>query len=47
VNEGWGYSLDDITSQVSFTFLARDIDPLDSLADLNTIQGNSPGGAIV
>jgi len=47
VNEGWGYSLDDISSQVSFTFLARDIDPLDSLADLNSIQSNTGGGAIV
>jgi hypothetical protein len=31
VNEGWGYTLDDLTSQAAFTFVARAITPLDSL----------------
>ena len=31
VNEGWGYTLDDLNSEVAFTFVARAITPLDSI----------------
>jgi hypothetical protein len=31
VNEGWGFTLDDMVSEVAFTFVARAIDPLDSI----------------
>lgn len=31
VNEGWGYTLDDLTSEVAFTYVARSISPLASL----------------
>lgn len=32
VNEGWGYTLDDLTSEVAFTYVARGITPLTSLS---------------
>ena len=31
VNEGFGYTLDDLSSEVAFTFVARDVTPLDNL----------------
>jgi len=31
VNEGWGYTLDDLNSEVAFTFVARAVTPLDSI----------------
>jgi hypothetical protein len=31
VNEGWGYTLDDLVSEVAFTYVARSITPLKSL----------------
>jgi hypothetical protein len=33
VNEGWGYTLDDLTSEVAFTYVARAITPLTSLTN--------------
>lgn len=33
VNEGWGYSLDDLTSEVAYTYVARFITPLTSLTN--------------
>jgi hypothetical protein len=33
VNEGWGYTLDDLTSEVAFTYVARSITPLASLTN--------------
>ena len=33
VNEGWGYSLDDLTSEVAYTYVARYITPLTSLTN--------------
>jgi hypothetical protein len=31
VNEGFGYTLDDLSSEVAFTFVARDVTPLDNV----------------
>jgi hypothetical protein len=33
VNEGWGYTLDDLTSEVAFTYVARSVTPLTSLTN--------------
>ena len=33
VNEGWGYTLDDLVSEVAFTYVARSITPLRSLTN--------------
>ncbi len=33
VNEGWGYTLDDLVSEVAFTYVARSISPLQSLTN--------------
>jgi len=33
VNEGWGYTLDDLTSEVAYTYVARHITPLTSLTN--------------
>ena len=35
VNEGWGYTLDDLNSEVAFTFVARAVTPLDSIMSDN------------
>jgi len=33
VNEGWGYTLDDLNPEAAFTFVARAVVPLDSILD--------------
>jgi hypothetical protein len=33
VNEGWGYTLDDLTSESAFTYVAKAVTPLTSLSD--------------
>lgn len=33
VNEGWGYSLDDLTSETAYTYVCRAITPLTSLSN--------------
>lgn len=33
INEGWGFTLDDLTSEVAFTYMARSVTPLTSLTD--------------
>lgn len=38
VNEGWGYTLDDLTSEVAYTYLARSITPLVNLLDNTNIS---------
>lgn len=42
VNEGWGYTLDDLTSESAFTYVARAVNPLTSLSD-NTSRYAAPG----
>ena len=39
VNEGWGYTLDDLNPEAAFTFVARAVVPLDSI--LNSASGNT------
>ena len=49
VNEGWGYTLDDLTSEAAFTFVARAVTPLTSLIDAaNLSAGGKPssGGGL-
>lgn len=40
VNEGWGYTLDDLTSEVAFTYVARYITPLSSLTNQSLFQSH-------
>jgi hypothetical protein len=49
VNEGWGYTLDDLNSEAAFTFVARAVSPLDSILnpnDPNTSWNDSAGDRI-
>jgi hypothetical protein len=43
VNEGWGYTLDDMTSEVAFTYVARYVTPLTPVTNTGNIPGINPG----
>jgi hypothetical protein len=47
VNEGWGYTLDDMTSEVAFTYVARYVTPLTSVSGngFGDIPNITPGSA--
>lgn len=46
VNEGWGYTIDDLTSEAAFTFVARSVTPLDSIIDNGTNIFSNTGADI-
>lgn len=45
VNEGWGYTLDDLSSESAFTYVAKAVTPLTSLSDNGTRLNPSQVGA--
>lgn len=40
INEAWGYTLDDLTSEAAYTYIAREVNPLDAIADISQIQSH-------
>jgi hypothetical protein len=40
VNEGWGYTLDDLVSEVAYTYVARGITPLTAITDNRVPAGH-------
>lgn len=46
VNEGWGYTLDDLVSESAFTYVARYITPLTSLRDDLFNESNKLNAAV-
>lgn len=41
VNEGWGYTLDDMTSEAAFTYVARYVTPLTNIMNNSTVLAKS------